>query len=105
MELVNVIIICLLFIVIHIILWKLLKFVISKYRHRHRHRHTNDIEDKDDDYDSDDNNNDDEIREGFTPKIRETYRSYVRIIESSYNNKKNDLSYVINKFFRKLGLR
>lgn len=101
MELVNIIIICLLFIVIHIILWKLLKFVISKYRHRHRH--SNDIEDNDDVYDSD--NNDDEIREGFTPKIRETYRSYVRIIESSYNNKKNDLYYIINKFFRKLGLR
>jgi hypothetical protein len=43
-------------------------------------------------------------KEGFTPKIREMYRPYIRDSRMFYENTKNNYLYRINHFFRNIGL-
>jgi hypothetical protein len=43
-------------------------------------------------------------KEGFTPKIREMYRPYMRHSRIFYEDTKNNYLYRINRFFRNIGL-
>lgn len=43
-------------------------------------------------------------KEGFTPKIREMYRPYMRNSRIVYEETKNNYLYSLNRFFRKIGL-
>ena len=41
--------------------------------------------------------------EGFTPKIREMYRPYIRHSRILYEDTKNNYLYKVNRFFRNIG--
>lgn len=41
-------------------------------------------------------------KEGFTPKIREMYRPYVRNSRLAFENNKNNIIYYFNRFLRNL---
>lgn len=43
-------------------------------------------------------------KEGFTPKIREMYRPYIRNSRIIYEENKNNYLYSLNRFFRNIGL-
>ena len=43
-------------------------------------------------------------KEGFTPKVREMYRPYMRNSRIFYEDTKNNYLYRINRFFRNIGL-
>lgn len=43
-------------------------------------------------------------KEGFTPKIREMYRPYMRNTRIVYEVSKDNALYKLNRFFRNIGL-